>query len=212
VILIVCALLPELAYVARRPGTEIVAGGVGPVEAAVATASALARNPYDAVVNAGIGGAFRDRAKVGDALIVGRETLADFGLEGGGAPSLPDGATLVERELADAALLERCAGLGIPLGAGLTVSSVTTTDATASRLWERYGADVESMEGFSVLRAAAVARVPALEVRGISNYVGDRARAEWNFAAGARATAAALDAILERLLVGPASAGPGGIG
>ena len=89
---------------------------------------------------------------------------------------------------------------------------MTTTDASALRLWERYGADVESMEGFSVLRAAAVARVPALEVRGISNYVGDRARAEWDFAAGARATAAALDAILEALLVGAAGADPGGIG
>jgi nucleoside phosphorylase len=45
-----------------------------------------------------------------------------------------------------------------------------------------------------------VARVPALEVRGVSNYVGSRARAEWDFVAGARAAAAALDAVLERLV------------
>jgi futalosine hydrolase len=55
------------------------------------------------------------------------------------------------------------------------------------------------MEGFSVLRAAAVARIPALEVRGVSNYVGDRASAQWDFAAGARAAAIALESVLDRL-------------
>jgi futalosine hydrolase len=51
-----------------------------------------------------------------------------------------------------------------------------------------------------VLRAAAVANVPAIEVRGISNYVGDRAMSEWDFAAGARAAARALEAVLERIV------------
>jgi futalosine hydrolase len=199
-ILIVCALRAELRYLKTRAGIEIAEAGVGPVEAAIATASALARDSYAAVVNAGIGGAFRDRAKVGEAVLVTAETLADLGLEGGAALQLPGGAALVDRQTADAALIERCATLGLPQGAGLTVSSVTTTDATAARLAARYGADIESMEGFSVLRAAAVAQVPALEVRGVSNYVGSREHAEWDFAAGARAVGAALDAILERLV------------
>jgi len=200
VILVICALMPELKFVTRRDGVEIAAGGVGPVEAAIATASALARRNYDAVVNAGIAGAFRERARIGEALLVTGESLADLGLEGGGELALPGGATLVERAAADPELLLRCSTLGLRHGTGVTVASVTTTDATAARLSQRYGADLESMEGFSVLRAAAVARVPALEVRGVSNYVGSRARAEWDFVAGARAAAAALDAVLERLV------------
>ena len=199
-ILVVCALLPELEYTRRREGVEIVAAGVGPVEAAIATTAALARRPYEAVVNAGIAGLFRGCGRVGEALLVTDETLADFGLEGAGRLILPGGATLVEHQSADAVLLERCSALPLRRGRGLTVSTVTTTDATAQRLRDRYSADVESMEGFSVLRAAAVAQVPALEVRGISNYVGDRQQAEWDFAAGARAAAAALDAVLERLV------------
>jgi futalosine hydrolase len=81
------------------------------------------------------------------------------------------------------------------------VASVTATSATGERLAARYGADTESMEGFSVLRAAGQSGVPALEVRGISNYVGDRARSAWDFAAGARAAAAALEAVLDRIIV-----------
>ena len=199
-ILVVCALPAELRYVSVRDGVEILASGVGPVEAAIGVANALARARYDAVINAGIGGAFRGSAAVGDAVLVADETLADFGLEGGGALALPGGAVLAERVAADAACISRCAPARLPLVRGLTVAQVTATDTTAKRLRERYGADVESMEGFSVLRAAAVASVPAIEVRGISNLVGDRASSGWDFAAGARAAARALESVLDRIV------------
>jgi futalosine hydrolase len=180
-------------------GVELLAGGIGPVEAGIATARVLTRGTYDAVINAGIGGAFRGSAHVGEAVLVRDERFADFGLEGGGAPALPDGARLVDEAIASPELLERCAALPFRTVRGLTVTSVTTTRATADRLQKTYGAGVESMEGFAVLRAAELAGVPALEVRGISNYVDDRARSEWDFAAGSRAACRALEAVLESL-------------
>jgi futalosine hydrolase len=200
-ILVVCALESELRHFRRRDNVELLFCGVGPVEAAVLTARALATSKYAAVVNAGIAGAFPGRARVGDALLVATEWLAELGLEGGGEFTLPDGASFIERADADAALLERCAGLPFPVGSGITVAAVTATRATGERLALRYGADVESMEGFSVLRAAAQSGIPALEVRGISNYVGDRAQSAWDFSAGARAAAGALEAVLDRIIV-----------
>lgn len=198
-LLIVCALPAELRYYDAPAGVTIIAGGVGPVESAIAVARALAlaRTPYDAVIHAGIAGAYRDRARVGDARIVTHDALADFGLEGGGALALPAG-TLVETAEADPALVARLAGI-LTHARGLTVSTVTATDATGVRLHVRYGHDVETMEGFAVLRAAALAGTPAVGVRGISNYIGDRTASEWDFAAGARATATALEAIVARL-------------
>ncbi|MBD5654534.1 MAG: hypothetical protein IAI50_05060, partial [Candidatus Eremiobacteraeota bacterium] len=121
-------------------------------------------------------------------------------LEGGGDIALPGGEQLVDCERASDGLVAAVRSLEVAVETGVTVSQVTTTDATALRLQTRYAAGVESMEGFSVLRAAAVAGVPALEVRGISNYVGERETSEWDFAAGARATANALDAVLDVLL------------
>ena len=198
-ILVVCALEAELRYFQRRPGVELLACGVGPVEAALATARALAAAPYAAVVNAGVAGAFPERARVGEALLVATEWLAELGLEGGGRFALPDGATLVERVEADPGLVQICADLPYRVGSGITVVRATATRATGQALALRYGADVESMEGFSVLRAAGQSRVPGLEVRGISNYVGDRAQSAWDFSAGARALAGALEAVLDRL-------------
>jgi len=198
-ILVVCALAAELRGLEPRDGVDVLAAGIGPVEAAAATARALALGAYAAVVNAGIAGAFRGRARIGEALLVREERLSDLGLEGGGALTLPDGASLIGSVAADPDLLARCDGL-LPRGRGLTVAQVTTTDATAERLLRKYDADVESMEGFAVLRAALLAGVPALEVRGISNEVGDRAHSGWDFGAGSRAAVAALNAVLDRLI------------
>jgi futalosine hydrolase len=195
-ILVVCALPAELRGFAAPDGVDVLACGVGPVEAAIATARALATKRYDFAINAGIGGAFRGSAEVGDARIITRERLAALGLEGGGTLTLPDGASLVDEVAADAGLVTRCAALPHQTARGVTVAQVTTTDATAASLRSTYGADVESMEGFAFLRAAQLAGVPAIEVRGISNYVGDRTRAQWDFRAGSGAAVSALEAVV----------------
>jgi len=174
----------------------MLACGIGPVEAAAETARMLALGRFASVINAGIAGAFRGRAKIGDAFIVREEFLAGLGLENGGPLNLPEDAELVAEAGASQELLARCEALPYRFGRGVTVGSVTTTRATADRLARTYGADVESMEGFAVLRAAALAGVPALEVRGISNYVGDRAHSEWDFRAGTKALQAALGDVL----------------
>jgi futalosine hydrolase len=66
-------------------------------------------------------------------------------------------------------------------------------------LAHRFRADVESMEGFAVLRAAQLAGVPAVEIRGVSNLVGERASNEWNFRAGAEAAVHTTEALLHVL-------------
>jgi futalosine hydrolase len=198
-ILVVYAVAAELRGFGKRDGVEMFACGIGPVEAAAETARMLALGKFETVINAGTAGAFRGRAKVGDALIVREEFLADLGLESGGPLTLPDDAKLVAEVSASQELLAKCDGLPYPVGRGVTVTQVTATHATAGRLTRTYQADVESMEGFAVLRAAALAGVPALELRGISNYVGDRDRSEWNFSAGSKALHTALADVLARL-------------
>jgi futalosine hydrolase len=55
------------------------------------------------------------------------------------------------------------------------------------------------MEGFGVLRAAALARVPAVELRAVSNAVGERDRTRWQIDEALAALAAAVPALLEAL-------------
>ena len=203
-ILLVCAVPQELAFINARAGVEVLTAGVGPVDAAARVTQALSAVTYDMVISAGIAGALPGVANVGDGVVVGEERM-QLDLETGESIVLPGGERIVDRVQADANIVEAIVALGFPLVRGMTVTRVTTTDATAQRLRDG-GADVETMEGFAVLRAAQLLRVPALEVRGISNYVGDRSASGWDFEAGVRGLRKVLNATLDLLHTIPANA------
>lgn len=195
-ILIAAAVDAELRFLHGRTGVELLVTGVGPVEAACALASALARRPYDLVVNAGIAGVLNDAAKIGDGVVVAEDTM-ELTQENGAPLALPDGVELIETAHSEPALVAELRARGFAALRGITVAQVTSTAPTAHRLARERGAQVESMEGFAVLRAAERAAVPAVEVRGISNRCGDRAASGWDFAAGVAGLRDVLEALLE---------------
>jgi hypothetical protein len=73
--------------------------------------------------------------------------------------------------------------------------------ATCARVGGGGGAgyEVEAMEGFGVLRAAALAGVPAVELRAISNAVDEPDRSRWRFDDALAALAAAVEQLVEVL-------------
>lgn len=193
-ILIACAVGKELAFLRPQPHVELLVTGVGPVEAAAAVSRALAQSSYDLVISAGIAGAFEGAAEIGEGVVVADE-IFELDLETAAPIALPDGARVIDRAASDIALVDRLVERGFRSVRGITVPRVTATDGTAARL-AAFGAGVESMEGFAVLRSAEIAGVPAVEVRGISNYVCERSRSQWNFAAGAAGAEKVLTALL----------------
>ena len=86
----------------------------------------------------------------------------------------------------------------LPFG---TSDSVTADEGAAAYLRQRFGVAVESMEGAGAARAAAHLGVPFVELRGVSNVVGERDKSAWRLpaavAAACRAAAAALPALWE---------------
>ena len=58
---------------------------------------------------------------------------------------------------------------------------------------------VEAMEGFGVLRAAALAGVPAVEVRAISNEIGEPDRRRWRIAEAIETLSIAVPGLLARI-------------
>jgi futalosine hydrolase len=53
--------------------------------------------------------------------------------------------------------------------------------ATSGTVGGGTACDVEAMEGFGVLRACALAGVPAVELRAVSNAPGEADRGKWSF-------------------------------
>lgn len=161
VILVVAATQRELAGI---DGAETLCTGIGPVEAALATAFALQEKHPQAVLQIGIAGS---RTLQPPALVLGAEAIYCDVLDA--RSTMPR----VERVRPDENLLA-AARSALPDAHVLPIG-------TSGRVGGATGCDVEAMEGFAVLRAAALAGVPALELRAISNAVAEPDRAHWRF-------------------------------
>lgn len=177
--LVVAATERELRFV---EGAETLCTGIGPVEAAIATASRLAERPPNALLHIGVAGA---RTLEPLALVLGSEAVYVDVVDP--ASMLPR----VERAQPDAALLA-AARRALPEAHVLPI-------ATAGRVGAGASCEVEAMEGFAVLRAAALAGVPALELRAVSNAVGEADRALWQIGEALDVLGGAVRRLLEAL-------------
>jgi futalosine hydrolase len=155
--------------------------GVGPVEAAAATARELAARAPAAVVHVGVAGA---RGITPGGIVIGSESVyVDLAAEIPVIDSLEPDARLLEttREAVPEALV-------LPIGTSASVGG----SAHAGRELR-----VEAMEGFGVLRACALAGVPAIEVRAVSNELSEGDRARWRIGRALEALADVLPRVLE---------------
>ncbi len=155
--------------------------GVGPVEAAIATARALALDPPGAVLHVGVAGG---RRVAPGSIIVGAEALYC---------DLEAQTPVVSRVEPDAALFALVQGalteaVALPIGTSAVVDGPCGAQPAIR---------VEGMEGFAVLRACAIAGVPAVEVRAISNQIGEGDRAQWQIRRGLDALADVIPRLLD---------------
>ena len=159
--LVVAATDRELASVR---GVDTWSCGIGPVEAALQTARALAELRPDAVLHIGIAGA---RGIAAPALVLGSESVYC---------DVVDPSSLlkrIERIQPDPNLFAR-------VRAALPDAYVLPI-ATAGKVGAGTECEVEAMEGFGVLRACALAGVPAVELRAVSNAPDEADRGTWSF-------------------------------
>jgi nucleoside phosphorylase len=171
------ATLLVAATVRELCGREGLACGVGPVEAAATVAAALERDPVGAVVHVGVAGG---RLLAPGTVVIGAEAVyCDI------AAAFPH----VDRVPADARLVA-AARRALP---GSPVVRIGTSAAVGG---VAHDVTVEAMEGFGVLRAAALAGVPALEVRAVSNEIREADRGLWRVADALAALEKALPALL----------------
>lgn len=176
-ILLIAATTEELC---GQPGLVC---GVGPVEAAVATARALALDPPKAVVNVGVAGA---KGITPGRLVIGSESVYC---------DLIAGIPVDQHVRPDPTLLQT-AEAALPFAVALPIGTTATVDGPCGA---HPGIRVEGMEGFGVLRACELAGVPGVEVRAVSNEIGEGDRARWQLHRGIDTLTAALPDLIAAL-------------
>jgi futalosine hydrolase len=170
--------------------------GMGKTNAAHAATVLIERFSPICMVNFGIGGAYPfSGLKVGDIAVAEKEVYADEGVElrDGlhsfeitGIPFLKVRGRKYYNEFPGDKRLSRLAlkasGTVAPCRSGvfLTVSACTGTGKRAEELAKKFGPVCENMEGAAVSHICRIYGVPFVEIRGISNIVGDRNMKKWD--------------------------------
>jgi nucleoside phosphorylase len=168
--LVVAATERELALLGDA---DTLCCGIGPVEAAARTAQRLEEDKPEAVLHVGIAG-----SRTLEPLTVVLGSIAVY-------EDLRVAIPVVDHVEPDEDLLARARAWlpdapVLPIGTSAAVGSTTRCE-------------VEAMEGFGVLRACALAGVPAVELRVIANSPDEPDRTKWLFADALGVLAATLD-------------------
>ncbi len=160
--------------------------GVGILSSAVSLTQHVFQHQPDLIIQVGIGGAFSKERRLGEVIVVANECVGDMGvMENESWHDLFDFGFVqanevpYENRFLPNDELEKYNVLSLESVVGVTVNQISTDKSMIHTLQTMYDGDVESMEGASLHYVCRSYDVPFLQVRGISNYVGERDKKNW---------------------------------
>jgi futalosine hydrolase len=186
--------------------------GIGPVETALSLACFISQEPVKIVVHLGIAGAYpqdKNGADLLDVCLAQEEVWADLGvcLAERIQPFAELGFQVPDRFVLNPALLKIAEkslvahGFSPKKGIFTTVSCSSGTEERAKSLGQQFQALCENMEGAAAARVCVHFGLPYVEIRCISNRVGERYPEKWRAkeaaAQAGKAGAAVVQALLE---------------
>jgi futalosine hydrolase len=183
-ILVVAATEMEIApFIAENNEIEILITGVGAPACMYALTKKLLQHKYDLVIQAGIAGTFKNQFALGETYAVKTDLFADLGIqEGNNFYSLFDGGFLQPDVLPFTKGLLQNKGenyFGLKLANAITINTVSDSLLQTELYKKKYDADIESMEGAAFHYACIQEAVSFLQIRSISNFVGERVKTNW---------------------------------
>lgn len=159
--------------------------GVGLMAATYALTKKLCTSRPQLIIQAGVAGSLHQQHSPADVVIVKTECVGDTGVhEDGSFRSLFDLQLLVpdvqpwqnKKLVNNSAVAET---LGLPLVNGVTVNEISTDAARILYYRDSLHVQIESMEGAALHYIGLLEKVPFLQVRSISNFIGERDKSQW---------------------------------
>jgi len=168
--------------------THILIGGIGTAFMSYKLTKALSIHKYSFVINVGIGGAFSSLFSLGEVLHVHNEVFAGIGLLDKDAfTNLFEMNLLTAGEfpftqnfLHNFSLINNKVIEALPTANGVTVNTLFTKNMGADMRYAKLNPHIESMEGAAVFYVCMMEHIPFVQIRAISNYVGETNKNLWN--------------------------------
>lgn len=185
-ILLVAATAMEIEpFLQEKPAADFLVTGVGVAATIFHLTKRVHQLDYDLIIQAGIAGSFDDSCKPGEVVIVKQDNFADLGIS-----EQDNFYSIFEKGFADENEMPFKKGWLVNEGDFINafpyakVNAVTINTVSDSRIQKellvsKFAPRVESMEGAALHYVCLQENIPFLQLRAISNSVGERDKSKW---------------------------------
>lgn len=185
-ILVIAATASEIEpFTAANRQVDVLLTGVGAPSTIYHLQKRIQQVDYDCIIQAGIAGSFNNDIELGKAVMVQQDCFADLGIEEKGmySPIFNTGfADKNEFPFTDGWLVnpnEALLRTGLPKVKAITVNKISDSKLQKQQFISSFNAAIESMEGAALHYVCLQEKIPFLQIRAISNLVGERDKTKW---------------------------------
>lgn len=180
------SLIKEISFAHTTVKVHFAVTGVGLMPSTYAIMQLIAWSKPDTIIQLGIAGSFNPTLGLGTAVTVRQEIMADIGvyetdgyhdifelgLAEKNMPPFEQGAIVNHHD-------QLISATALPAVAAISVNEISTSAHKIALFANQYKADIESMEGAALHYVCTLQQIPFIQIRGISNLVGERDKAKW---------------------------------
>jgi futalosine hydrolase len=172
---------------AENSQVDVLITGVGLTAVTYSLAKQIGLKKPDLIIQAGIAGCFDPNISLGSVVVVRQDTIADLGVTEDNQLN-----TIFDLGLVDANRFPFSKGWlvnpnsklikqsGLKAVNAVSVNQITTSKQMIESYISKFDPVVESMEGAALHYVCLQEKIPFLQLRSISNYIGERDKKKWN--------------------------------
>jgi futalosine hydrolase len=170
-----------------NPEAEYLITGVGAAATVFQLMNRIENNKYDIILQVGLAGTYTNGLTLGESVIVERDCFADLAVwENKKIINVNELGFTNPNDFPfeNGWLVNHNASVNLTYTKkvkGVTVNLLTDDLNYVNEMKHKYNADVESMEGAALHYVCIQKNIPFLQIRGISNQVGERDKSKWQF-------------------------------
>lgn len=196
---------PTMAHPPRRHEIEPLLTGVGSLPTTWSLMRQIGIRRPDCIIQAGIAGSFIP-GTIGQVMAIKEETLGDVGVQEHGAFNTVFDLHLMDSNthpFTNGRLINPykkwLASTGLRQVGAITINEISTNPARIEWYQQNIAPVVESMEGAALHYVCLQENIPFLQLRAVSNDIGQRDKSKWDFRTSIAALNSKLSGILESL-------------
>ena len=164
---------------------DILITGIGVPAAIYHLQKRIHQIDYDFIIQAGIAGSFSNEIALGRVVLVKQDCFADLGMEEKGNYTPIFNTAFTDKNefpFTDGWLMnadENLKCLDLPKAKAITLNKVSDSELQKQQFVQSFNADIETMEGAALHYVCLQEHIPFLQIRSISNHVGERDKTKW---------------------------------